>query len=57
MSKILRNDLQIISNMIKNNEKILDVGCGNGNLIEHLSKKKNVDCKGIEIESGNMNEC
>ena len=40
MSKILRNDLQIISNMIKNNEKILDVGCGNGNLIEYLSKKK-----------------
>ena len=57
MSKILRNDLQIISDMIIYKEKILDVGCGNGNLIEYLSKKKNVDCKGIEIESRNMNEC
>ncbi len=57
MTSILRNDLQIISSMIKKNEKVLDVGCGNGNLIEFLSKKKNVDCKGVEIELHNMNIC
>ncbi len=57
MTKILRNDLQIISSMIKQNEKVLDVGCGNGNLIEFLSKNKNVDCKGVEIELSNMNIC
>ena len=57
MTKILRNDLQIISSMIKENEKVLDVGCGNGNLIEFLSKNKDVDCKGVEIELNNMNIC
>ena len=57
MTKILRNDLQIISSLIKENEKVLDVGCGNGNLIEFLSKEKSVDCKGIEIELENMNYC
>ena len=57
MTKILRNDLQIISSLIQENEKVLDVGCGNGNLIEFLSKEKSVDCKGIEIELGKMNYC
>ena len=54
MKRFLRNDLQIISNLINNNEKILDVGCGDGNLIEYLSTKKNGDCKGIEIELKNV---
>ena len=44
MKKVLRNDLQIISSLIKENERVLDVGCGNGNLIEFLSVKKNVNC-------------
>ena len=57
MKRFLRNDLQIISNLINNNEKILDVGCGDGNLIEYLSTKKNGDCKGIEIELKNVNLC
>ncbi len=57
MTKILRNDLFFISNLIKKNEKILDVGCGNGNLIEYLSKEKNVDCIGVEIELKNVNLC
>ncbi len=57
MKKVLRNDLQIISSLIKENERVLDVGCGNGNLIEFLSVKKNVNCKGIEIELSKMNMC
>lgn len=57
MTKILRNDLLFISKLIKENEKVLDVGCGNGNLIEYLLKEKNVDCKGVEIELKNVNLC
>ena len=40
MKKILRKDLVKISNLIESNETVLDVGCGDGNLIRHLSKKK-----------------
>ena len=40
MKKILRKDLIKISNLIEENEKVLDVGCGDGNLINYLSKKK-----------------
>ena len=40
MSKDLRNDLLVISKLIGKKEKILDVGCGNGKLLNYLSKKK-----------------
>ena len=57
MTKILRKDLKKISNLIKNNEKVLDVGCGDGNLIYYLSKNKNVECRGIEITLNGVGSC
>ena len=57
MSEILRDDLLVISQLIEMNEKILDVGCGDGNLLEYLSKNKNADCRGIEIRRDRLNEC
>ena len=57
MIKILRKDLKKISNLIEENEKVLDVGCGDGNLIYHLSKKKNVECRGIEITLSGVGSC
>ena len=56
MKKILRKDLVKISNLIESNETVLDVGCGDGNLIRHLSKK-NVDCRGIEITLTGVGSC
>lgn len=53
----LRNDLKIISEFIDKKEKVLDVGCGEGDLIEYLSKNKSVDCKGIEINQSGVNKC
>tara|TARA_B100000029_G_C17347291_1_gene877472 strand:- start:56 stop:682 length:627 start_codon:yes stop_codon:yes gene_type:complete len=55
--KRLRNDLQIISKIIEQNEKILDVGCGDGKLIYYLSRQKNVDCRGMEIKQTGVNLC
>ena len=48
MTNILRNDLLKISNLIKENEKVLDVGCGDGNLIYYLSKKKVLNAEGLK---------
>lgn len=53
----LRKDLEIIVELIKPNEKILDVGCGEGILLEYLLKNKSVDCRGIEINQKGVNKC
>ena len=57
MKNNLRNDLFVISKLVNQNEKILDVGCGDGNLLNYLSKVKNADCRGIEIKQSGVNEC
>lgn len=53
----LRNDLFVISRLINEKEKILDVGCGDGNLLDYLSRIKNADCRGIELKQSGVNEC
>ena len=41
----------IISSLITKNSKVLDIGCGNGDLLCHLEETKNVTGQGIEISS------
>ncbi|NBV07126.1 MAG: methionine biosynthesis protein MetW [Proteobacteria bacterium] len=45
----IRYDLEIIANLIKANSKVLDIGCGDGELLEFLKKTKNTDGRGLEI--------
>jgi methionine biosynthesis protein MetW len=52
----LRPDLAAIAAMIRSGARVLDVGCGDGALLEHL-KAKNVDGRGIEISQANVNAC
>jgi methionine biosynthesis protein MetW len=52
----LRPDLAAIAAMIRPGARVLDVGCGDGALLEHL-KSKNVDGRGIEISQANVNAC
>ena len=57
MKTELRKDLQIIASLIEKNEVVLDVGCGEGILLNYLLKKKDVDCRGIEINQKGVNKC
>lgn len=45
----IRFDLEIIAKIVEKNSKVLDIGCGDGELLEHLTKSKNIDGTGIEI--------
>ena len=36
---------------------MLDVGCGDGALLEHLVRTKKVDGRGIELSQQNVNAC
>src|ERR1700729_3773948 len=53
----LRPDLAAIAEMIRPGTRILDVGCGDGALLEHLVQTKNVDGRGIELSQQNVNAC
>ena len=46
----MRKDLQIIAGLVKENSKVLDVGCGEGELLKYLKENKNISSRGIEID-------
>lgn len=45
----IRYDLEIIADLIKPKTKVLDIGCGDGELLQYLVKNKNIDGRGLEI--------
>src|SRR6201985_1990569 len=53
----LRPDLAAIADMIPAGARVLDVGCGDGALLEHLVRTKKVDGRGIELSQQNVNAC
>jgi|TARA_B100001750_G_scaffold156105_1_gene125376 methionine biosynthesis protein MetW len=53
----MKKEFQIISELIKNDTRVLDVGCGDGILMKHLKDNKNADTRGIEISKDNVQKC
>lgn len=44
----MRFDLQVIAGWIQPDSRVLDLGCGKGDLLRHLLERKNARCTGIE---------
>jgi methionine biosynthesis protein MetW len=55
--RAVRVDLLLIADMIGANARVLDVGCGDGALLEHLARVKAVDGRGIELSQVDVKEC
>jgi methionine biosynthesis protein MetW len=53
----LRRDLRLIADMVEPESRVLDVGCGDGALLAHLTRQKGVDGRGIEISQSGVNAC
>ena len=53
----LRPDLAAIAALIAPGARVLDVGCGEGDLLEVLMNEKQVDGRGIELSQQNVNAC
>ena len=45
----MRVDLQLIADMVEPDSRVLDVGCGEGILLDYLGRFKRVDGRGIEL--------
>ena len=53
----MRTDLRIIADLINPNAAVLDLGCGDGELLAHLQAEKNVNGYGLEIDADNITTC
>jgi methionine biosynthesis protein MetW len=53
----IRIDLQLIAEMIAPKSRVLDVGCGDGALLDYLVHAKGVDGRGVEISQAGVNAC
>ena len=56
-ARAIRVDLQLIADMIEPRTRVLDVGCGDGALLEYLTNFKQVDGRGIELSTAGVNAC
>lgn len=53
----MRFDLQIIASWIEPESKVLDLGCGEGDLIDYLKHNKGAVCTGIELRESRVARC
>ena len=53
----MKLEFKIIANLIEKNTRVLDVGCGDGTLMEFLKDNNKIDIRGIEISKNNVQKC
>lgn len=53
----MKYEFQIITQLIKDKSRVLDVGCGDGELMKYLKENKSVDIRGLEISKSNVRDC
>ena len=49
-----RPDFHVIGELVEPRSRVLDLGCGEGELLEWLAQTKGVDARGVEISSAKV---
>ena len=53
----MKKEFKVIASLLPNNIRVLDVGCGDGSLMDLLIKEKNIKVRGLEINKENVKKC
>ena len=53
----MKKEFKVIADLLPNNTRVLDVGCGDGSLMNLLKEEKNIEVRGLELEKNNVQEC
>ncbi len=53
----LRSDYEVILGMVREGARVLDVGCGDGDLLQLLQRRSGVRARGMELSQDGVNAC
>ena len=53
----MKKEFKVISQIIQNNKRVLDVGCGDGTLMEYLKINQKNDVRGLEPKKDLVQKC
>ena len=53
----MKNEFNVIADLIEKDKKVLDVGCADGILMKFLKDNKNTNIRGLEISKEKVQEC
>jgi len=53
----MKKEFKVIASLLPDNARVLDVGCGDGSLMDLLIKEKNINARGLEINKENVKKC
>jgi len=53
----MKKEFKVIADLLPKNVRVLDVGCGDGSLMIHLIKEKNIEARGLELKKENVTKC
>ena len=53
----MKKELFEISKLLKKNSKVLDVGCGDGELMKYITENITENVRGLEISKNNIQKC
>ncbi len=52
-----RVDHLLIAEMVERGARVIDIGCGHGELLSLLEEQRDVDGRGLELKQANVNSC
>ena len=53
----MKREFKVISQIIQNNKRVLDIGCGDGTLMEYLKINQQIDVRGLEPKKNLVQKC
>ena len=53
----MKKEFKVIADLIPNNTRVLDIGCGDGSLMDLLNNEKNIEVRGLELDQKNVQQC
>ena len=53
----MKKEFKVIAQIIQNNKRVLDIGCGDGTLMEYLKNNQQNDVRGLEPKKALVQKC